>query len=106
MPALRGWSGQLLQVARRLTALGRGRHINNFVWAFNVDTRKLSRVATASAGAEMTRLSVVDDWNGFAYITSNYQHPGDNVADFEMKDKKLQAELISLIDRYAADCAT
>lgn len=50
----------------------------------------------------MTGLSVVDDWNGFAYITSNYQHPSEGVANLKMKDKELQAELISLIDPFAA----
>jgi len=29
------------------------------------------------AGAEATGLGVVDDLNGWTYITSNFQHPGD-----------------------------
>ena len=28
-------------------------------------------------GAESTGLQAVDDLNGFAYVMSNYQHPGD-----------------------------
>ena len=79
-----------------------GTHVNNFLWAFNVDTRKLSRIASGPAGAELTGLSVVDDWNGFAYITTNYQHPGDGLDELEMKDQALKAELISLIDPFAA----
>ncbi len=52
-------------------------HVNNFIWAYNVDTKKLSRVASMPSGAEATGLSVVDNLNGWTYITANFQHPGD-----------------------------
>ncbi|RQO57429.1 alkaline phosphatase [Paucibacter sp. KBW04] len=52
-------------------------HVNNFVWAYNVDTKQLSRLISMPAGAEATGLGVVDDLNGWTYITSNFQHPGD-----------------------------
>jgi secreted PhoX family phosphatase len=51
---------------------------NNYVWAFNVDSRKLSRILSVPTGAEATGLQVVDNYNGFAYIMSNFQHPGEN----------------------------
>jgi len=54
-----------------------GRHVNNFLWAYNVDTRQLSRILSCPAGAESTGLHAVDDVNGFSYIMSNFQHPGD-----------------------------
>ncbi|WMP16852.1 PhoX family protein [Thiothrix lacustris] len=54
-----------------------GMHVNNFVWAYNVDTKKLSRILTTIVGAEDTGLSVVEDLNGHAYIMSNSQHHGD-----------------------------
>ncbi|MFG6449075.1 PhoX family protein [Roseateles sp. BYS180W] len=54
-----------------------GQHVNNFVWAYNVDTKQLSRLMSMPAGAEATGLGVVDDLNGWTYITSNFQHPGD-----------------------------
>ena len=54
-----------------------GMHVNNFLWAYNVDTKLLSRVLSCPAGAEATGLQAVDDLNGFAYIMSNFQHPGD-----------------------------
>ncbi len=54
-----------------------GQHVNNFVWAYNVDTKKLSRLMSMPAGAEATGLSVVDNLNGWTYITTNFQHPGD-----------------------------
>ncbi|WP_353201649.1 alkaline phosphatase PhoX [Polynucleobacter sp.] len=54
-----------------------GTHVNNFIWAYNVDTKKLSRIASMPSGAEATGLGVVDDLNGWMYITANIQHPGD-----------------------------
>ena len=52
-------------------------HVNNFLWAYNVDTKVLARLLSCPAGAESTGLQAVDELNGFAYITSNFQHPGD-----------------------------
>ncbi len=54
-----------------------GNHVNNFLWAFNVDTGDLARVMSVPVGAESTGLQAVDDLNGFAYVASNFQHPGD-----------------------------
>jgi hypothetical protein len=50
---------------------------NNYVWAFNVDTGKLSRILSVPQGAEATGLQAVDNYNGFAYIMGNFQHPGE-----------------------------
>ncbi len=52
-------------------------HVNNFVWAYNVDSKQLSRVMSMPAGAEATGLGVIDDINGWTYLTSNFQHAGD-----------------------------
>ncbi len=52
-------------------------HVNNFLWAYNVDTKVLSRLLSCPAGAESTGLQAADDVNGYTYITSNFQHPGD-----------------------------
>ncbi len=54
-----------------------GTHVNNYLWAFNVDTRQLSRLLSTPSGAESTGLHAVDDANGFTYIMSNFQHAGD-----------------------------
>ena len=65
-------------------------HVNNFLWAYNVDTKVLSRVASMPSGAEATGLGVVDDLNGWTYITANFQHPGDwitNAAGTGLHDK-------------------
>ncbi len=54
-----------------------GMHVNNFLWAYNVDSKKLSRILSVPAGAESTGLQAVDNVNGFAYILGNFQHAGD-----------------------------
>ncbi len=54
-----------------------GMHVNNFLWAYNVDTKTLSRVLSCPAGAESTGLHAVDEINGWTYIMSNFQHVGD-----------------------------
>lgn len=56
-----------------------GHHTNNFVWAYNVETKELERILSVPAGAEATGLMVADDRNGFPYVMSNFQHPGDGV---------------------------
>lgn len=52
-------------------------HVNNFLWAYHVDTKKLARILSIPAGAESTGLQVVENLNGFAYLMSNFQHAGD-----------------------------
>jgi len=54
-----------------------GNHVNNFLWAYNVDTKELSRILSCPAGAESTGLHAVDEINGWTYIMSNFQHAGD-----------------------------
>lgn len=53
------------------------RHVNNFLWAYHVDTGNLVRILSLPMGAESTGLQVVDNMNGHAYIMNNYQHAGD-----------------------------
>jgi hypothetical protein len=74
-------------------------HINNFLWAYNVDTGKLSRILSLPAGAESTGLQVLDDLNGHAYLMSNYQHPGDFSVNIDLA---LKGELEPMIDKYKA----
>ena len=54
-----------------------GMHVNNFLWAYNVDSGVLSRILSCPAGAESTGLHAVDEINGWTYVMSNFQHPGD-----------------------------
>ena len=52
-------------------------HVNNFLWAYNIDTKTLSRIMSIPAGGESTGLHAVDELNGWTYIMSNFQHAGD-----------------------------
>ena len=54
-----------------------GQHVNNFLWAYNVDTKVLSRIMSIPSGGESTGLHAVDELNGWTYIMSNFQHAGD-----------------------------
>ena len=76
-----------------------GTHVNNFVWAYNIDTKKLSRILSTPAGAESTGLQVVENMNGHAYIMSNAQHQGDFI---KTMNKELKEKLSSKIDRFQA----
>lgn len=80
-----------------------GMHVNNFLWAYNVDSRELARIMSVPAGAEATGLFTADNINGWTYLMSNFQHPGD----WEKLHAKVQPALDSLIrsrykDRYGA----
>jgi len=53
---------------------------NNYVWAYNIDTKQLSRILSTPMYAEATGLMVAPNYFGHAYIMSNFQHPGDGSA--------------------------
>ena len=66
-----------------------GNRNNNYVWAFNIDTRKLSRILSVPMAAEATGLTVAHH-NGFSYIMSNFQHPGEgNISKYTGADKDI-----------------
>ncbi len=75
-----------------------GNHVNNYLWAYHVDTKKLVRILSLPMGAESTGLQVVDNMNGYAYIMSNYQHAGD-------KNSTAQATYDSIIGGINTDKA-
>ena len=60
-----------------------GMHINNFLWAYNTQTKSLARILSTPAGAESTGLHAIDEINGFTYIMSNFQHPGDELDKYK-----------------------
>jgi hypothetical protein len=76
------------------------RRNNNYVWAFNIDTRTLSRILSVPMYAEATGLQVVENANGFAYIMSNFQHPGeeDQKGAFRGADGVTEASVLAAID--------
>ncbi len=72
------------------------RRNNNYVWAFNIDTRKLSRILSVPMAAEATGLMVAPDYNGHAYILSNFQHPGEgDLASYTGADRQAVLDAIN-----------
>ena len=51
-------------------------HLNNFLWAHNVDNHQTMRILSAPIGGELTGLQVVPNIDGYAYVMTNIQHPG------------------------------
>ena len=79
-------------------------HVNNFLWAYNVDSKQLSRILSCPAGAESTGLHAVDEINGWTYIMSNFQHAGDWESPLHDKVKATLDPLVraNYKDRYGA----
>lgn len=69
-------------------------HVNNFLWAYNVDTKELSRVLSCPSGAESTGLHAVDEINGWTYIMSNFQHAGDWAGKLHAKVERVLDPLV------------
>jgi secreted PhoX family phosphatase len=74
-----------------------GNHLNNFTWAFNVDSKQAVRIFSAPAGGENTGLKVYDNVNGHAYVTGNVQHPGA-AEDLHKYPAEIKVELRRLVD--------
>jgi secreted PhoX family phosphatase len=81
-----------------------GMHVNNFLWAYNVDTKTLARVLSCPAGAESTGLHAVDEINGWTYVMSNFQHVGDWESPLHDKIKSTLDPLVraNYKDRFGA----
>jgi len=54
-----------------------GNHVNNFGWAYNIDTKKLTRILSAADGGEVTGIQAIDNLNGFTYLMAGSQSPGN-----------------------------
>lgn len=52
-----------------------GRHQNDAVWAYDVETKTLQRIATTPYGSETTSPFWHPNINGFGYVTLVTQHP-------------------------------
>ncbi len=72
-----------------------GQHVNNFLWAYNVDTKQLSRLMSIPAGGESTGLHAVDEINGWTYIMSNFQHAGEFIKSTPAEIKAAVGPLIN-----------
>jgi hypothetical protein len=74
-------------------------HVNNYLWAYHVDTGSLVRILSLPMGAESTGLQIVDNMNGHAYIMSNYQHAGD----LNSTNATVHARILPLINTNKAE---
>lgn len=50
-------------------------HQNDMVWAYNIETKQLTRIATTPYGAETTSLYYYPNINNFGYVMTVVQHP-------------------------------
>jgi secreted PhoX family phosphatase len=81
-----------------------GMHVNNYLWAYNVDTKELSRIMSVPSGGESTGLHAVDELNGWTYIMSNFQHPGEWLKNLHGKVRDTLDPIVraNYKDRYGA----
>ncbi len=75
-----------------------GNHLNNFLWALNLDSGQATRLLSAPAGGEHTGLQVLTDLSGHSYIMSNIQHPGAAM-DLKNYPDAIKVELRKKIDQ-------
>jgi secreted PhoX family phosphatase len=75
-----------------------GTHLNNFLWALNLDSGNLARLLSAPAGGEHTGLQVVPNLGGHTYIMGNIQHPG-SANDLRSYPDAIKVELRKKIDQ-------
>ena len=52
-------------------------HKNNMMWAYDVESKKLTRIATLPVGAEATSTAFYRNINGYSYLSLVTQHPTD-----------------------------
>jgi len=52
-----------------------GNHQNDMIWAYNVETKALTRIQTTPFGSETTSPYFYPNINGWAYLMSVIQHP-------------------------------
>ncbi|MDP2795315.1 MAG: DUF839 domain-containing protein [Sulfurisoma sp.] len=75
-----------------------GNHLNNFLWALNLDSGNLARLLSAPAGGEHTGLQVAPNLGGHTYIMGNIQHPGA-ANDLKKYPDAIKVELRKKIDQ-------
>ncbi len=73
-------------------------HFNNMVWAYDTNTKDLTRIATVPTGGEVTGMfsSIVKD--GMLYVFMNTQHPFED-AYVNAKNEKVNSGLLKKASR-------
>lgn len=66
-----------------------GQHQNDMIWAYNLDSKELTRIQTTPYGSETTSPYFYPNVNGFAYTMSVIQHPfGESDEDALQADEE------------------
>lgn len=73
-------------------------HLNNYLWAWNIDSGNLVRILSGAVGAEHTGLQVAPNVGGHSYIMSNVQHPGA-AADLKQYPDDVKVRLRARVDQ-------
>ena len=73
-------------------------HLNNFLWAHNVDNHQTTRILSAPIGGELTGLQVVPNVDGYAYLMTNIQHPGA-ANDLKQYPPEIRSTLRQAVDQ-------
>ena len=73
-------------------------HLNNFLWAHNVDNHQTMRILSAPIGGELTGLQVVPNIDGYAYVMTNIQHPGA-ANDLKQYPPEIQSTMRQAVDQ-------
>jgi secreted PhoX family phosphatase len=68
------------------------KHPNDMVWAYDINTGKMQRIATGPFGSEMTNAYWYKDINGFGYLTNTVQHPFGEVSDSYVRPAGVEAK--------------
>jgi len=64
-----------------------GKHQNDMIWAYNLDSKSLTRIQTTPYGSETTSPYFYRNYGGFSYMTSVIQHPfGESDTEKAMSD--------------------
>ena len=52
-------------------------HVDSFLWAYTVYTKRLSCVTSVPEGTKSTGFHVVEEPSDWIYVMRNFQQPGD-----------------------------
>ncbi len=69
-------------------------HVNNMLWAADLETGALTRVMTAPIGAELSGLHWFPDIDGAAYLTVTVQRPFRDLPGFSEEERRSYAGYI------------
>ena len=87
------------------------RRNNDYVWAYNVDTGKLCASSRYPARPRRPACRCVENLNGYGYVMSHFQHPGEasqmvnpgDAALLDLLNQALGAKPILLLAKPSGD---